>query len=91
MSTTISRAWLVLWTTLTWTRCSGATGAGGNTANYASEVLELTGERIGKVESFLRQLLDEGNDPARIVVEAAKKRGVDVFLFFSHKRLPRQY
>tara|TARA_Y100000588_G_C14136134_1_gene873884 strand:- start:777 stop:1106 length:330 start_codon:yes stop_codon:yes gene_type:complete len=50
-------------------------GAGGNTANYASEVLELTGARIGKVEPFWRQLLDEGNDPARIVVEAAKKRG----------------
>ena len=54
-------------------------GAGGNTANYDSDVLELTGQRIGKVHPFLRQLIAEGNDPPKIVVPEARKRGVDVF------------
>ena len=57
-------------------------GAGGNTANYDSEVLELTGERIGEIDPSLRRLIDEGNDPPRIVVPAAKERGVDIFYSF---------
>ena len=71
-------------------------GAGGNTANYDSDVLELTGERIGEVDPSLRRLIQEGNDPPRIVVPAAKKRGVDIFYSlrlndchdsFGHERL----
>ena len=57
-------------------------GAGGNTANYQSEVLELTGERIGKVNPFLLKLIDEGNDPPAIVIRAAKQRGTDIFYSF---------
>ena len=57
-------------------------GAGGNTANYNSNVLELTGARIGKVAPFLQQLLQEGNDPAQIVVREAQKRGTDIFYSF---------
>jgi hypothetical protein len=57
-------------------------GAGGNTANYDSEVLELTGERSGERDPFLLKLIEEGNDPPRIVVDAAKNRGVDVFYSF---------
>ena len=71
-------------------------GAGGNTANYDSDVLELTGERIGEVDPSLRRLIQEGNDPPKIVVPAAKKRGVDIFYSlrlndchdsFGHERL----
>ena len=57
-------------------------GAGGNTANYDSDVLELTGERIGEVDPSLLRLIQEGNDPPKIVVRAAKKRGVDIFYSF---------
>lgn len=57
-------------------------GAGGNTANYDSDVLELTGARIGQVDPFLQRLIDEGNDPPRIVLEEAGRRGIDVFYSF---------
>ena len=57
-------------------------GAGGNTANYDSDVLELTGERIGEVDPSLLRLIEEGNDPPKIVVLAAKERGVDIFYSF---------
>jgi hypothetical protein len=57
-------------------------GAGGNTANYDSDVLELTGERIGKVHPFLEQLIRTGNDPAKIVVQEAHRYGVDIFYSF---------
>ena len=57
-------------------------GAGGNTAFYDSDVLELTGQRIGKVGPLVRQMIDEGNDPPAIVVREAKMKGVDVFYSF---------
>ena len=57
-------------------------GAGGNTANYDSDVLELTGERVGEVDPSLLRLIQEGNDPPKIVVPATKKRGVDIFYSF---------
>ena len=71
-------------------------GAGGNTANYDSDVLELTGERIGEVDPSLLRLIEQGNDPPKIVVPAAKERGVDIFYSlrlndchdsFGHERL----
>ena len=71
-------------------------GAGGNTANYDSDVLELTGERIAEVDSSLLRLIKEGDDPPKIVVPAAKERGVDIFYSlrlndchdsFGHERL----
>ena len=71
-------------------------GAGGNTANYDSDVLELTGERVGEVDPSLLRLIQEGNDPPKIVVPAAKERGVDIFYSlrlndchdsFGHERL----
>ena len=71
-------------------------GAGGNTANYDSDVLELTGERIGEIDPSLLRLIQEGNDPPKIVVPAAKERGVDIFYSlrlndchdsFGHERL----
>ena len=57
-------------------------GAGGNTANYDSRVLELTGQRIGKVSPQLRRWIAEGSDPPKVVVREAKKRGLDVFFSF---------
>jgi len=57
-------------------------GAGGNTAYYDSQVLELTGQRIGQVSPFLRRLIDEGNDPPRVIVRQAKKRGLAPFYSF---------
>ena len=57
-------------------------GAGGNTANYDSQVLELTGQRIGQVDPHLRRLIDEGNDPPKLVIREARKRGLDVFYSF---------
>ena len=54
-------------------------GAGGNTANYDSDVLELTGERIGEIDPSLLRFIKEGDDPPKIVVPAAKQRGVDIF------------
>lgn len=57
-------------------------GAGGNTANYKSDVLELSGKRSGNVRPWIQKLLDEGHDPPKIVVQEAKKRGIDVFYSF---------
>ena len=57
-------------------------GAGGNTANYDSDVLELTGERIGEIDPSLLRLIEEGDDPPKIVVPAAQQRGVDIFYSF---------
>ena len=48
-------------------------GAGGNTANYESDVLELTGARIGKVKPIVLKLIREGNDLPKIVPPAVKK------------------
>ena len=57
-------------------------GAGGNTANWDSDVMELTGARVGKVDPFLLELIKGGNDPARIVIPEIQKHGVDVFYSF---------
>ena len=57
-------------------------GAGGNTANYDSEVLELTGARIGEDHPELLRWIKEGNDPPKVVVREAKKRGLDIFYSF---------
>jgi hypothetical protein len=57
-------------------------GAGGNTANYESEVLELTGQRIGKPRPWIAKLMREGHDPPKVVVREAKRRGLDVFYSF---------
>jgi hypothetical protein len=57
-------------------------GAGGNTAYFDSQVLELTGQRIGQVSPFLRRLIDEGNDPPKVIVRQAKKRRLDIFYSF---------
>ncbi len=57
-------------------------GAGGNTANYRSEVLELTGERIGEPRASVQTLLDAGHDPPEVVVREAKKRQLDIFYSF---------
>lgn len=57
-------------------------GAGGNTANYDSKVLERTGQRIGKMDPALLRAIKEGYDPPRVVVEEAHQRGLDVFYSF---------
>ena len=57
-------------------------GSGGNTASYDSDVLELTGARIGAVNPDLLRWIEEGNDPPKIVVQEAHKRGLDVFYAF---------
>ncbi|MFP6621193.1 MAG: family 10 glycosylhydrolase, partial [Pirellulaceae bacterium] len=57
-------------------------GAGGNTANYDSKVLERTGVRSGQPRTYIDKWIDEGNDPPRVVVREARKRGLDVFYSF---------
>lgn len=57
-------------------------GAGGNTANYDSRVLERTGLRAGKPRTYIDKWIAEGNDPPKVVVREAKKRGLDVFYSF---------
>ena len=57
-------------------------GAGGNTANYDSQVLERTGVRSGKPRTYIDKWIDQGNDPPKIVVREAHKRGLDVFYSF---------
>ena len=54
-------------------------GAGGNTANYNSEILELTGERAGNIDPALLKAISEGNDPPVVVIQEAKKRNLRVF------------
>ena len=57
-------------------------GAGGNTANYDSRVLERSGARVGKTDPKLQALIDQGNDPPLVVVREARKRKIDVFYSF---------
>lgn len=57
-------------------------GAGGNTANYDSKVLERNGLRAGKADPALQELIEQGNDPPRVVVREAHKRKLDVFFSF---------
>ncbi len=57
-------------------------GAGGNTADYDSQVLERTGERVGKLRPWITKLLNEGHDPPQVVVQEARRRGMDVFYSF---------
>ncbi len=57
-------------------------GSGGNTAKYDSNVLEMWGERIGKPDRHLIQMIAEGNDPPRVVIREGHKRGLDVFYSF---------
>jgi len=57
-------------------------GAGGNTANYDSQVLERTGKRAGKPRTYIDRWIEEGNDPPKVVVREARKRKLDVFYSF---------
>ena len=57
-------------------------GAGGNTAVYDSDVLELDGARVGKMRPLLLDWIEEGNDPPKVVVREARKRGLDIFYSF---------
>jgi hypothetical protein len=57
-------------------------GAGGNTANYDSKVLERTGARTGTPRTYIDKWIEEGHDPPRVVVEEARKRGIDIFYSF---------
>ena len=54
-------------------------GAGGNTANYDSQVLERTGARANLPRTYIDRWIAEGNDPPAVVVREAKKRQIDVF------------
>ncbi len=57
-------------------------GSGGNTAHYPSQVLELSGQRAGKVDPHLAAALEAGHDPPRMVIDAARERGLDVLYSF---------
>ena len=57
-------------------------GAGGNTASYDSQVLELTGQRAGKADPALLRAIEQGHDPPRVIVEEAHRRGLDAFYSF---------
>lgn len=54
-------------------------GSGGNTANYDSQVLERTGARAGKPRKDIDAWIAAGQDPPKVVVREAKRRGMDVF------------
>jgi hypothetical protein len=54
-------------------------GAGGNTANYVSEVLELTGSRNKSIDPNLQKLINQNIDLPQLVINEAKKRGLDIF------------
>lgn len=54
-------------------------GSGGNTANYDSQVLERTGVRAGKQRKDIDAWIAAGQDPPKVVVREAKRRGLDVF------------
>ena len=62
-------------------------GAGGNTANYDSQVLERTGKRAGKPRTYIDRWIEEGNDPPKVVVREARKRKLDVFYSFRMREL----
>ncbi|MBI3837059.1 MAG: family 10 glycosylhydrolase [Planctomycetia bacterium] len=57
-------------------------GAGGNTASYDSQVLELTGQRASKIDPHLKRLLAQGDDPPTVVIREARKRQLAVFYSF---------
>lgn len=57
-------------------------GAGGNSANWDSEVLEKSAERIGKVDPLLIKMIEEGNDPPLVAIRECRKLGKDVFYSF---------
>ena len=57
-------------------------GAGGNTANYDSRVLERTGARSKKGRTYIDQWIEAGHDPPAVVVREAQKRKLDVFYSF---------
>ena len=57
-------------------------GSGGNTALYDSAVLELDGARIGKPDPWVSKWIEAGDDPPKVVVREARKRGLDVFYSF---------
>lgn len=54
-------------------------GAGGNTADYDSHVLERTGQRIGSPRPWIAKLMSEGYDPPEVVIREGRKRGIDVY------------
>jgi hypothetical protein len=57
-------------------------GSGGNTANYKSDILELSGVRADKVDPYLKKMLDAGQDPPEIMVREAHQRGLDIYYSF---------
>jgi len=57
-------------------------GAGGNTANYQSDVLERTGVRAAKPRTYIDDWIAGGNDPPKVVVREAHQRGLDVYFSF---------
>lgn len=54
-------------------------GSGNNTANYQSQVLELTGARIGKIDPWLVNLFNQNIDPPQLVIDRAHSLGLKVF------------
>ena len=57
-------------------------GAGGNTANYDSTVLERTGTSNNQIDPVLSRWIEEGNDPPKVIVREAHQRKLDVFYSF---------
>ena len=53
-----------------------------NTASWDSEVLELTGQRSGKVMPLVQQLIEQGKDLPKMVVEEARQRDIEIFFSF---------
>jgi hypothetical protein len=54
-------------------------GAGGNTADYDSKVLERTGQRTGKLRPWIEKIMQAGIDPPEVVISEGRKRGIDVY------------
>lgn len=57
-------------------------GSGGNTAKYDSDVLEMWGQRLGEPDPAIARWIAEGNDPPKVIVREAHKRGIEAFFSF---------
>lgn len=54
-------------------------GAGGNTANYISEVLDLTGSRNNLIDPNLQKIINQNIELPELLIREAKNRGLDIF------------
>ena len=54
-------------------------GAGGNTANYKSDILDLTDYNSSENMYYVKEMINQGIDPPEEVINEANKRSIDIF------------